>query len=627
MGNSSNPVSMMNETDITSLNETTKWLWRICGPLIFIPGLIGNFIAMWIFIKLKITSSKAFFHLFILAVTDTAVLFTNLGKPWIKHTFDLEVRNLSDAGCKLHQFFAYTFMDFSGWILVSLAIERFVSVYRPMDYQKWCTIKLAMLKLLIIFIVICAINAHLLGTYGLSNDNVCDIINEDFRHYDENIFIWIDLCVLSLIPFVIMLTCSVLIVYKLKNSDMVRHPSLHTSSLKNSETSKWKTVNRNTPNTQLLVVLAIVYICLCLPNSTTYPVDKLLVHPKNTSYSSAQWDVAWTVTYLLQLCNYAINTIIYTKQSKKFNEEFQKLICCQLMRRICGPRSQEQSSRILKNMNGHHNRRHNLATSFTLSTSMGDSGFANTFSSTGSLNHSSLGSLEPSMCNPADIHCIEAQCEASEDPAIKHFTGDESGITRRAFDSNYDNVQERANEQSKGKQSGADDTLNSIDESENSAGETLNCIGETENSAGETLNSTGETENSAGETLNSIGETQTNTSVTLNSIVETQKNIGETQNSTSETLNSIGEPQNSTGEILNSIGETQNSAGETLNNIGEEVKNGEGTQNSVDFELSSYSVCTKPFSDCDDVVCSMSAKTCQTLIHVSPTITEYITRL
>ncbi|XP_041359779.1 uncharacterized protein LOC121376068 isoform X2 [Gigantopelta aegis] len=419
MGNSSNPVSMMNETDITSLNETTKWLWRICGPLIFIPGLIGNFIAMWIFIKLKITSSKAFFHLFILAVTDTAVLFTNLGKPWIKHTFDLEVRNLSDAGCKLHQFFAYTFMDFSGWILVSLAIER----------------------------------------------------------------------------------------------------------------------------------------------------------------------------------------------------------------RICGPRSQEQSSRILKNMNGHHNRRHNLATSFTLSTSMGDSGFANTFSSTGSLNHSSLGSLEPSMCNPADIHCIEAQCEASEDPAIKHFTGDESGITRRAFDSNYDNVQERANEQSKGKQSGADDTLNSIDESENSAGETLNCIGETENSAGETLNSTGETENSAGETLNSIGETQTNTSVTLNSIVETQKNIGETQNSTSETLNSIGEPQNSTGEILNSIGETQNSAGETLNNIGEEVKNGEGTQNSVDFELSSYSVCTKPFSDCDDVVCSMSAKTCQTLIHVSPTITEYITRL
>ncbi|XP_041358718.1 gastrin-releasing peptide receptor-like [Gigantopelta aegis] len=561
MGNASSPVSTMNEADTERLTETTKWLWIICGPLIFIPGLIGNFIAMWIFIKLKITSSKAFFHLFILAVTDTAVLFTNLGRPWIKHTFDLEVRDLSDAGCKLHQFFAYTFMDFSGWIMVSLAIERFLSVYRPMDYQKWCTIKLAMLKLVIIFIVICAINAHLLGTYGLSNDNVCDIINKDFRHYDETIFIWIDLCVLSLIPFVIMLTCSVLIVYKLKNSDMVRHPSLHTSSLKNSETSKWKTENRNTPHTRLLVVLAIVYICLCLPNSTTYPVDELLVRPKNTSYSSAQWDVAWTVTYLLQLCNYAINTIIYTKQSKKFNEEFQKLICCQLIRR---PRSQEQSSRILKNMNGDHNRRHNLATSFTLSTSIGDSDFANTISSVVGLNHSSLGSLKPKVCNPADIHCIEAQCEAAEDPAIKHATGNDGRNTRRTFESNYDNLQERANEQSKGKQSGAGETLNSIDVLENSAGEKLNIISETENS---------------------IGETQ------------------------------------------NSIGKTENSAGETLNNIGGGLKNGEETQNSLFFKFTSYSFCTKPFSDCDDVACSMSAKTCQTLIHVSPTITEYITRL
>ncbi|XP_041358866.1 putative leucine-rich repeat-containing protein DDB_G0290503 [Gigantopelta aegis] len=635
---SSSPVSNMNDTDTERLTETTRWLWRICGPLIFIPGLIGNFIAMWIFIKLKITSSKAYFHLFILAVTDTAVLFTSLGRLWIKYTFDLDVRDLSDASCKFHQFLTYTFMDFSGWILVSLSIERFISVYFPFKFKKWCTVKRAMLKLVVVFVLICAINAHMLVMYGRDNDDKCNIRHEnlrqykDWRRYDADIFVWIDLCILSFIPFVIMFTCSVLIIHRLKYPGMVQQQG----------TKRRKT--------WILLILAIVYICLSLPNSITYPVNALL--PKNCSYCDVQWDLAWTGTYLILLCNYAINAIIYTKQSKEFNKEFHKLIRCQLLRRICIPRCQEKSFRTPTHMNGHHNRIQNLTSSITLSSSMGDSSFTNTCSSAGSLNHSSLGSVKPGVCNPADIHCIEVHCEAAENPATEHVTGDDGGIiTRRAFESNYDNLLKRAAEQSEGKHSNNDetensvvDTLNSVDERQNSAGETLisvderqnsagetlisvderqnsagetlscvdksqnsvderqNSAGETQNSSGETLNSvderlysTGETQNSSGETHKSIGETQNSSDETLKSvderlinINETQNNAGEKQNSSGKTLdsigereNSIGKTENSTGEILNSIGETENSGDETLNSIGETLNNIDETQNSA----------------------------------------------
>ncbi|XP_041359829.1 orexin receptor type 2-like isoform X2 [Gigantopelta aegis] len=256
----------MNATDTERLTETTRWLWKICGPLIFIPRLIGNFIAMWIFIKLKITSSKAFLHLFILAVTDTSVLFTNLGRVWIKYTFDLDVRNLSDTGCKIHEFFAYTFMDFSGWILVSLSIER------------------------------------------------------------------------------------------LKNSGMVQHRY-------NPNTP----VDRNTNNTRLLVVLAIVYICLSLPNSIAYPVDAL--SGRTCSYCDAKWELAWTVTYLILFCNYAINPIIYTMQISKFNNEFRKLLCCQLIRNTHRLESPREHSAVMSTAPSYRRRDLDLSSSDTLSTS------------------------------------------------------------------------------------------------------------------------------------------------------------------------------------------------------------------------------------------------------------------
>ena len=301
---------MMDDPATERLTLATKWLWAICGPVIFIAGLIGNTIAMWIFIKLGVTSTTANFHLFILAITDTAVLFTSLGRIWIEYVFELDVRVLSDGGCKMHQFLTYTFMDFSGWILVSLASERFISVYMPYKFTKWCATKNACIKLVVIFVCICFINAHMLWTYGIDHDTKCTVVKEQLRYYDKKIFIWIDLCVLSLIPFSIMFVCSLLIINKLKDTGTVRH-----------------SVNHN--NTHLLVILATVYICLSLPNSVTYPVDAFR---SRCSYCDAQWKLAWTVTYLLQFCNYAINTMIYTIQSKTFNQEMRKLISCHIFR-------------------------------------------------------------------------------------------------------------------------------------------------------------------------------------------------------------------------------------------------------------------------------------------------------
>ena len=217
---------------------------------------------------------------------------------WVRCTWSVGCRlqNASVLNLHVHGLF---------WFGFGVPCQR--EIYK---FTKWCATKNACVKLVVIFVCICFINAHMLWTYGIDHDTKCTVVKEQLRYYDKKIFIWIDLCVLSLIPFSIMFVCSLLIINKLKDTGTVRH-----------------SVNHN--STHLLVILATVYICLSLPNSVTYPVDAFR---SRCRYCDAQWKLAWTVTYLLQLCNYAINTMIYTLQSKTFNEEMRKLISCHIFR-------------------------------------------------------------------------------------------------------------------------------------------------------------------------------------------------------------------------------------------------------------------------------------------------------
>ena len=314
------------ESEISTLEIVTRWFWVICAPVIFIGGVPGNVIAMWIFHKLTSSSSRV--HLFVLSVTDTAVLFTNLGRLWLKYTFDLDVRNYFEAGCKIHELLAYTFMDFSGWILVSLACERCLHVYRPFRFKQWCTARKAVIKLAVLFVFICGVNAHLLMTYGLvaneGNQTECDVILENVRHYDVKIFPWIDLTVVSVLPFAIMLTCSVLITRNLRNSGLVFVPELNIVRIKEHNQSGMTNVDRYSSETRLLITLAMLYVFLTLPFAVTNPIDGYL--PPLCAVCKARWRLAWTVTYLVQFCNYAVNTVFYRLRDKRFNREFLKML-------------------------------------------------------------------------------------------------------------------------------------------------------------------------------------------------------------------------------------------------------------------------------------------------------------
>ena len=332
MANVNNSTDNVFEFNFNELIEVIliTWMWKICGAFLIFPGLVGNFVAMCVFSKLKITSSSINVHCFVLAIADSTILVTVLLRHWIIFTFDFDVRDVSDVGCKIHNFLSYTFSDFSPWILVSLSCERVMTVYRPFDFRRWCTVKRAICRLAAIFVALCVINVHLLWTYELildENGNMgCDNIKQtqEMRYYDNYVFVWIDLLMVSFIPSVIMIVCSALIIRKLGRSDFAYNPKTRAVSTRDSDAQNQQPkVDRNTSETRLLLVLAIVYVCLSLPHSSTYIISALL--PEDCFMCLIKADAAWAATYLILACNYSINIILYTARSKTFRLELRKL--------------------------------------------------------------------------------------------------------------------------------------------------------------------------------------------------------------------------------------------------------------------------------------------------------------
>jgi tachykinin-like receptor len=78
--------------------------------------------------------------------------------------------------------------------------------------------------------------------------------------------------------------------------------------------------------TKMLVIVCVVYGFCWLPESTIY----LLI---NYGVMQNVADVVYILSFVLVVCNSAINPFIYTLQSGKFRRHLKELVCCRKLRR------------------------------------------------------------------------------------------------------------------------------------------------------------------------------------------------------------------------------------------------------------------------------------------------------
>lgn len=291
----------VNTTNTSAFQETGKYLWAVISPFLMLIGLVGNTISFLVLYKL-FRSKKTTFHLFlaVLSLNDLIVIFSGLLRYWIINTFGIDVRDQSDASCKIQLYVIYTTMQYSAWILVSVSLQRCIIVAWPNRFAQIYTLKAASIQLVVIFSILSAINFHFFFTNGII-DGSCGSLTEEFYDFEEYYFVWIDLFVLCLIPFFSMMV---------SNIYLKIHVHKYSAAVNKSEDVINKRINHSI---RITLRLTWLFLATTLPISVFFIFDSYYKDNENSFK-----DLLKAICYLIQYAGFSFNICLYVSVDRKF---------------------------------------------------------------------------------------------------------------------------------------------------------------------------------------------------------------------------------------------------------------------------------------------------------------------
>ncbi|XP_074651694.1 sex peptide receptor-like [Tubulanus polymorphus] len=210
------------------------------------------------------------------------------------------------------------------WILVLVTIERFISVIFPVKAKTLCTQPRMLAALACVFTILLLVDGHLLYGVRSNVDEVtqkvtsCTHVDGNYRGFWNQEWVWIDLCVLSIVPFFVILICNIMIISKVR----VSQKSINKLRSTNPGHGKQpESVSKVTNMTAMLLTVNFVFLITTLPSSiylafwTDLPVDL-------TDHELAIHDLVFSCVNVWTYVSNAINFLLYCVSGPRFREQF-----------------------------------------------------------------------------------------------------------------------------------------------------------------------------------------------------------------------------------------------------------------------------------------------------------------
>lgn len=250
--------------------------------------------------------------------------------------FQIDVRQLSGASCKLHRFILYFSMDMSAWILGIVTIERFVAVCLPTKHRKIKT-RGAALKILAALVLVQTIfNIQVFWTRGDHFQKIIDAdTNEElplhcgytskkahffWAHHQG----WLSMAWYCAIPFTTMLIFNILIIRKLRS---LRNDSA--LSRGGSELSKTGITQQTNSMTRMLVSVTFYFLFVTVPILIfTMFQSVILYQHRPTPERLAKLELADAIMTAIVYVNHSINFFLYCLTGRRFRRELQAMCGC-----------------------------------------------------------------------------------------------------------------------------------------------------------------------------------------------------------------------------------------------------------------------------------------------------------
>jgi hypothetical protein len=299
----------------------SKYLWKSFPPILLVLGTFCNTLAILVLMQRKNRRSTSALFLTALASADILVLWLGLLRQWMKYTFGFDMRDVSVTGCKMHVFLVYTTVHCSSWFLVAFTCERFLAVFFPHCVNRFCTFKNGTCLIALITVGFVLLNSHwfygvTLIQYVSRNSTtrwICDVVNNDVYQKFHTKWIWIDICIYSVIPSMLLLIANFTIFLRLVWRRLKRRTQVVPTSSSKEKLPKI---------TATLITTSLVFV-LC-----TTPISVILIeyahgYPdyESNTRAFALFSLKWVLVNILSYMNNVLNFVLYFLSGSRFRRQ------------------------------------------------------------------------------------------------------------------------------------------------------------------------------------------------------------------------------------------------------------------------------------------------------------------
>lgn len=199
--------------------STKDMLDKTLGFIILIFGLIGNGLVIYLMRSSSLSKLTISIYLISLAISDSIALLSDLFVVWldlIQENFSLQT--LTD--CKIY-YFNFVTRLLSSWIIMTISMDRFLSVFYPQKTRKFLSHKYCLIRIVLLVTIAVATNIHYLVIIRAPAEVTLDcypVGNVATIYWYETIWPIFYIILDSILPSTLLIIFNSLIIYKTKKS-------------------------------------------------------------------------------------------------------------------------------------------------------------------------------------------------------------------------------------------------------------------------------------------------------------------------------------------------------------------------------------------------------------------------
>jgi hypothetical protein len=210
-------------------------------------------------------------------------------------------------------------------------LDRYVAVKFPIYTSKWCRTRQASINSSILLVILSLSNIHLLifvqGDEEINNNNLNSTLStvnpfqyqrcylhENYVHFFEQIYTWIDMFLVTIIPFIFIILCNLTVINRVF---LVSGPGK-----KSEVVSRSKATNRLRSLCLMMICSSFVFVATTLP-VTAFIID-LLSNKVSIDVMRCR-RIQWTIYNILMYFNYA-SILSYCLSGTEFRHVLMKTI-------------------------------------------------------------------------------------------------------------------------------------------------------------------------------------------------------------------------------------------------------------------------------------------------------------